>query len=43
MPNHHRKRKKTFRITTGVKTGIYLLLGLIVFFILLFQVWDCQF
>lgn len=41
MPSHRRKRK-SFRITQGVKTGIYILLSLIVFFIILFNVWDCH-
>lgn len=41
MPSH-RKKRKSFRITTGVKTGLYILLSLIIFFIILFFVWDCQ-
>lgn len=36
---HHKKR---FRITQGIKTGMYILLGIMVFYIILFYVWDCQ-
>ena len=41
MTKHHRKRKKSFKITPGVKTGFYILLSLMVFFIILFNVWGC--
>jgi len=38
----HRKKRKSFRLTQGVKTGLYILLSLIIFYIILFNVWDCQ-
>ncbi len=41
MTNHHRKRKKLFQLTEGVKTGLYILLSLMVFYIILFKVWGC--
>lgn len=41
MTNHHRKRKKPFRLTEGAKTGLYVLLSLIIFYIILFNVWGC--
>jgi len=41
MPSHRRKKKKV-RLTQGVKTGLYILLSLIIFYIILFNVWDCQ-
>lgn len=42
MASHHRRKKKSFRITQGVKTGLYILLGILVFYVLLFNVWDCK-
>jgi len=41
MPSH-RKKRKSFRLTQGVKTGLYILLSLIIFYIILFNVWDCK-
>lgn len=37
----HRKRRKPVRMTQGVKTGIYILISLIVFFIIVSKLWGC--